>query len=171
MDNTYPNSISFAPAPPSPTTEVFTGYRNDIRSTESDLNFSTSSLTAESSQRLVVSPSKRDRRVSSKQSGRNEKRKRPKTQKSTRTLQTSSEDADPDTTEPQYTDFLPSLTPALPIESSDYKAYVEYALTGAAGFHQISSEVFIAQGWDPRSTSTTVCVYCDNNSQRNTHVP
>jgi hypothetical protein len=41
-------------------------------------------------------------------------------------------------------------------ESGTYAEYIDCTLAGAAGFFQITTTVFVVQGWDDRMKSATV---------------
>jgi len=44
-------------------------------------------------------------------------------------------------------------------ENDGYLHYVDLVLAEGIAFYQISSTIFVVQGWDPRSTSGTVCSF------------
>lgn len=161
MDDVWSNQLSFAPAPPSPTLEAFKGYIKDDLSAEPHLKVSTLPKL------FPVSPTKRNRKSKSNthSSRRQPGKKKLKPNQPTQPDQLWNKDVIPlDTTNLLPMDELPSFTEALPIENSDdHKNYTEHALLGIAGFYQISSEVFVAQGWDSRAASTTVSVSTRRN--------
>jgi hypothetical protein len=50
-----------------------------------------------------------------------------------------------------------NLAPTTVVNDADYDSYVEVMLADAAGFCQLSTEFFVAQGWNSRTATATVC--------------
>jgi hypothetical protein len=144
--------VQLVPPPASPS-NVFNGYSSPFTSTYPDPGLVLQWPSAPSTE---ITPTRRKSGVNHHRRARNKKPR------------LNSPDIDPINTVDEenqfFTDALAEAQPDVPAatlpthcnKADQYEHYVDATLSGAAGFFQISAFLFVAHGWDARSTMATV---------------